>query len=70
MSSCAAGLGGGTLTVLCRVRMGAGGPYAGNVDLSKYQGQAGFGSSDVYGEGADIGGNSMFDAGWSRLVHH
>ena len=39
-----------------------GGPYAGSVDMSKYEGQAGFGSGDMYGDSSPSGGSSMFDA--------
>jgi hypothetical protein len=30
--------------------------------MSKYEGQGGFGSSDMYGDMSPGGGNSMFDA--------
>jgi hypothetical protein len=44
--------------------MSGGGPFAGSMDMSKFEGQAGFGSSDMYGEGSRSGGgvSSMFDA--------
>ena len=42
--------------------LSGGGPYAGNMDMSKFEGQAGFGSSDMYGDVSPGGGNSMFDA--------
>lgn len=44
------------------VYFSGGGPYAGSADMSRYEGQAGFGSGDMYGDRSPGGASSMFDA--------